>query len=108
MIVIHHNPCETSPGKSYNLLPCNCCIYCMELVQYWTLFCLANSSIPSQPYIQFLFVSSGFCVWFPSDSWSPKTPLPFANSSYCKVCSGLTPPSYSPCWAHKKCSCHIL
>src|SRR5699024_11780446 len=28
------------------------------------------------------------------------TPLPLANSSYCHACSGLSPPSYSPCRAH--------
>ena len=88
--------------RTITFLPCNCCIYCMELVQYRTSFCYANSSIPIQPCIQFLFVSSGFCVRLPLDSWSPKTPLPFANSSYCKACSGLSPPSYSPCWAHIK------
>ncbi|MEL5939988.1 hypothetical protein WN865_10680, partial [Tetragenococcus halophilus] len=25
-----------------------------------------------------------------------------ANSSYCQACSGLSPPSYRPCRAHKK------
>src|SRR5699024_2440256 len=73
-----------------------------ELVQYRTSFCLANLTIPIQPYMQFLFVSTGFCVRLPSDSRSPKTPLPLANSSYCQVCSGLSPPSYSPCRAHQK------
>ncbi|MCK1975688.1 helix-turn-helix domain-containing protein [Jeotgalicoccus huakuii] len=28
--------------------------------------------------------------------------LPFANSSYCQACSGLSPPSYNPCRAHDK------
>src|SRR5690625_1019708 len=74
----------------------------MELVQYRTLFCYANSSVPIQPCIQFLFVSSGFCVQLPSDSESLQTPLFSANSSYCKACSGLSPPSYSPCRAHIK------
>lgn len=86
--------------RAITFLPCNCCIYCRELVQYRTLFCRANSSIPIQPCIQFLFVSSGFCVRLPSDSTSQWTPLPFANSSYCQACSGLSPPSYSPCRAH--------
>ncbi|KIO64001.1 hypothetical protein B4064_1743 [Caldibacillus thermoamylovorans] len=88
--------------RTTTFLPCNCCIYCMELVQYRTLFCLANSSIPIQPFIQFLFVSSGFCLRLPSDSTSRWTPLPLANSSYCQACSGLSPPSYSPCRAHHK------
>src|SRR5699024_781029 len=100
MIVIHHNPCETSPGKSYNLLPCNCCIYCMEFVQYRTLFCMVISSIPILISIQFLSVSSGFFLWLPSDSTSHWTPLPLAKSSYCQVCNGLPPPSYSLCRAH--------
>src|SRR5699024_4735068 len=93
--------------RAITFLPCNCCIYCMELVQYWTLFCSANSSIPSQPCMQFLFVSSGFCLQLPSDSASRRTPLPLANSSYCQACSGLSPPSYSPCRAHLKKGCLI-
>src|SRR5437762_3929866 len=72
----------------------------MESVQYWTLFCCANSSIPIQPYIQFLFVSSGFCLRLPSDSTSRWIPLPLANSSYYQAYNGLSPPSYSPCRAH--------
>ena len=101
MIVNQITPIRPPRVRTITFLPCNCCIYCMELMQYRTLFWLANSSIPIQPCIQFLFVSSGFCVRLPSDSWSSKTPLPFANSSYCQVCSGLSPPSYSPCRAHQ-------
>src|SRR5699024_130854 len=88
--------------RAITFLPCNCCIYCMALVQYRTPFCSANWSIPSQPCIQFLFVSSGVCLQLPSDSISQWTPLPSANSSCCKACSGLSPPSDSPCWAHRK------
>ena len=90
--------------RAITFISCNCCIYCMEFVQYWTLLCIANSSVPRQPCIQFLFVSSRFCLWLPSDSASRRTPLPLANSSYCKACSGLPPPSYNPCWAHDKTS----
>src|SRR5699024_707531 len=54
------------------------------------------------PCMQFLFVSSGFRLQLPSDSASRRTPLPSANSSYCQACSGLSPPSYSPCRAHLK------
>src|SRR5699024_2140452 len=50
--------------------------------------------------MQFLFVSSGFCLQLPSDSASRRTPLPLANSSYCQACSVLSPPSYSPCRPH--------
>ena len=41
-------------------------------------------------------------IRLPSDSTSRWTPLPSANSSYCQVCSGLSPPSYCPCRAHPK------
>ena len=74
----------------------------MGFGQYWTSLCLASSSVPSQPCIQFLFVSSRVCVRLPSDSTSPWTPLSFANSSYCQACSGLSPPSCCACWALKK------
>ena len=74
----------------------------MGFGQYWTSLCLASSSVPSQPCIQFLFVSSRVCVRLPSDSTSPWTPLSFANSSYCQACSGLSPPSLHPCRAHIK------
>src|SRR5690625_446894 len=100
MIVNQITPIRPPRVRTITFLPCNCCIYCMELVQYRTLFCIANSSIPIQPCIQFLFVSSGFCLRLLSDSVSRRTPLPSANSSYCQVCSGLPPPSYSPCQAH--------
>lgn len=33
-------------------------------------------------------------------SASTRTPLPFANNSYCLACSGLSPPSYYLCRAH--------
>ena len=41
-------------------------------------------------------------IRLPSDSTSRWTPLPSANSSYCQVCSGLSPPSYCPCRAHEQ------
>ena len=41
-------------------------------------------------------------IRLPSDSTSRWTPLPSANSSYCQVCSGLSPPSYCPCRAHRE------
>ena len=88
--------------RAITFFPCNCCIYCMELGQYRTLFCMENSSIPIQPYIQFLSVSSGICLRLPSDSTSQWTSLPLANSSYCQAWSGLSPLSYSPCRAHHK------
>ena len=30
------------------------------------------------------------------------TPLPSANASCYRARSGLSPPSYRPCWAHRK------
>ena len=41
-------------------------------------------------------------IRLPSDSASRWTPLSSANSSYCQVCSGLSPPSDSACRAHKE------
>ena len=81
---------------------CHCLIYCRRFVQYGTLLCFASSSVSIQPYMRFLFVSASICVRLPSDSTSRWTPLSFANSSYCKACSGLSPPSYHPCRAHSK------
>ena len=64
--------------------------------------------------IRFLFVRPAFCLGLPSDSQSPATPLPLANTSPCRVCRGLSPPShqrghhshsgcaYAPCMAHHK------
>ena len=39
-------------------------------------------------------------IRLPSDSTSRWTPLSLANSSYCQVCSGLSPPSCNACRAH--------
>lgn len=79
-----------------------CCIYTLKFGQYWTSFCLGNSSVSSMPYMQFLFVRPRFCLRLLSDSVSRRTPLSSANSSYCQACSGLSPPSYYACQAHKK------
>ncbi len=62
------------------------------------------------PHMRFLFVDTWFCLDLPSDSASRRTPLVSANSSYCQVCSGLSPPRFAPCWAHtrrqsRRCSC---
>ena len=80
-----------------------CCIYALNFGQYRTLFCLANSSISKRLFfMQFLFVRPRFCLRLLSDSASRRTPLSLANSSYCHACSGLSPPSYYACRAHKK------
>ena len=41
-------------------------------------------------------------IRLPSDSTSRWTPLPSANASCYRARSGLSPPSYRPCRAHKK------
>ena len=79
-----------------------CYIYTLKFGQYWTLFCIGNSSVSSMPYMQFLFVRPRFCLQLLSDSASRRTPLSSANSSYCQACSGLSPPSYYACRAHYK------
>ena len=38
-----------------------CCIYAPEFGQYRTSFCFGNSSLPSTPCMQFLFVRPRFC-----------------------------------------------
>ena len=40
-----------------------CRIYASEFVQYWTSFCLGNSSVPNTPCMRFLFVRPRFCPW---------------------------------------------
>jgi len=47
----------------------------------------------ASPPIRFLFVAPALCLRLPSDSQSPATPLPSANTSPCRVCRGLAPPS---------------
>ena len=49
---------------------------------------------PLRRLIRFLFVRPAFCLGLPSDSRSPATPLPLANTSPCRVCRGLSPPSH--------------
>lgn len=89
--------------------PSTCCIYHEDSVQYGALICMAISPYPLWPYMQFLFVRPGICLrlrselaWRQSGSTSRWTPLPSANTSYCKACSGLAPYSYRPCRAHHK------
>ena len=79
------------------------CIYALKFGQYRTLFCLANSSVSSMPYMQFLFVRPRLCFGLPSDSASRRMPLPPADSSYRLACSGsgLSPPCCIACRAHQ-------
>jgi len=55
-----------------------CHIYTAGFGQYWTLLCLASSSVPQMPYMWFLFVRPRVCLRLPSDSASRRTPLPLA------------------------------
>ena len=88
--------------RTITFIPYTCCIYSKGFGQYWILLCHASSSTPHKPYIQFLFIRPELCRRLPSDSSSRRTPLPLANTSYCQVCSGLSPYSYRPCRAHMK------
>ena len=96
--------------RTITFIPCNRLIYCIEFGQHWTSSCVADLSTLIQPFIRFLFVGSELCplsifrnsIWLPSDSTSRWTPLPSANASCYRARSGLSPPSYRPCWAHNK------
>ena len=99
---------QTSPGTTHFFLS----IYlphlsCMIPYSYWALAC--DAVLPSCiTFMRFLFVRPEICpsvksfsnIRLPSDSTSRWTPLPSANSSYCHVCSGLSPPSCNACRAH--------
>ena len=94
--------CKTSSGKCYNFH----LIYLLHLhleIRAVLDFILYRKLVRfKMPYMQFLFVRPRFCFRLPSDSASQRTPLPLANSSYCQVCSGLSPPSNNACRAHYK------
>jgi len=86
--------------RTIAFIPSTRCIYPAGSGQYWTSFCLANSSAPLRPFMQFLFIEPGFCLQLLSDSTSRWTPLLSANSSCCQAYHGLSPLSYRPCRAH--------
>mgnify|MGYP007017317689 CR=1 FL=1 len=94
--------CQTSPGKNDNLplihLPG--LLYRVRIVLDFVLF--SKLVHPYQPYTWFLFIRPRFCLRLPSDSTSQWTPLPLASGSHYQAHSGLSPPSYRPCWAHKR------
>ena len=85
-----------------------CCIYTLIFGQYWSSFCVGNSSVSSMPYMLFLFVRERFCLRLLSDSASRQTPLSLANSSYYQACSWLSPLSDYVCRAHTKKQEHII
>jgi hypothetical protein len=58
---------------------------------YWALHFLACSPHGTAS-IRFLFVAPALCFRLPSDSRSPETPLPSANTCPCRLCRGLSPP----------------
>jgi hypothetical protein len=95
-------PTGRSPRvRTITFIPSTRCIYRLSFGQYRISFCFANSSFSVRPYMQFLFIEPGFCLWLLSDSTSRWTPLPSANSSCCQAYSGLSPPGYRSCRAHK-------
>jgi hypothetical protein len=59
---------------------------------YWALHLFACSPHGAAS-IRFLFVAPALCFRLPSDSRSPETPLPFANTCPCRLCRGLAPPN---------------
>jgi len=59
---------------------------------------------PLRRLIHFLFVRPAFFLGLPSDSQSPTTPLPLANTFHCRVCRGLSPPSH-PFGHHSQAGC---
>jgi len=59
---------------------------------YWALHFSACSPRGAAS-IRFLFVAPALCFRLPSDSQSPETPLPSANTCPCRLCRGLSPPS---------------
>ena len=59
---------------------------------------------PLRRLIRFLFVRPAFCLGLPSDSQLPATPLPLANTSPCRACRGLSPPSH-PLGHHSQAGC---
>jgi hypothetical protein len=56
--------------------------------KYWALAILATLPRCAAS-IRFLFVRPAFCLGLPSDSRSPATPLPLANTSPCRVCRAV-------------------
>ena len=48
---VFHSSARPPRVRAITFFSCNCYIYCMGFGQYWTLSCLADSSVPIQPYI---------------------------------------------------------
>ena len=70
----------------------------VRVVWDFDLSCSLVRSAP--PYMRFLFVGSELCLRLPSDSPHGGHPCRSTNTSYYQACSGLSPPSYCPCWAY--------
>ncbi len=85
---------QISQGNSRDLPAYACRIYVTRSVQV-SGFDDCGRLTPLCRLIRFLFVRPAFCLGLPSDSQSPATPLPLANTSPCRVCRGLSPPSRS-------------
>ena len=95
---------QISQGNSRDLPAYACRIYVTAFrasIGLWQSL-LPHPAVP--PLIRFLFVRPAFCLGLPSDSRSPATPLPPANTSPCRVCRGLSPPSH-PLGHHSQAGC---
>ena len=85
--------CQISPGIAHP--PSRLCASDLRRCLPYTyralhlLACLPRNAAS----IRFLFVAPALCFRLPSDPQSPRTPLPSANTSPCRVCRGLAPPS---------------
>lgn len=84
---------QISQGNSRDLPAYACRIYVAAFRASIGLWRLWPPHPAAPPHIRFLFIRPAFCLGLPSDSQSPATPLPPANTSPCRVCRGLSPPS---------------
>ena len=77
-----------------------CCIYALKFGQYWSSFCVANSSLSKRLLCRSCSSDRGFASDFFQTPPHNGRPYSSANSSYCQACSGLSPPSCNTCRAH--------
>ncbi len=93
MSVALWHPCRSPRVLRTHLHAYACRIYAASFCAS-TGLCRNSPAHPNaSPHIRFLFVRPALCLGLPSDSQSPTTPLPSANTSPCRVCRGLSPPS---------------
>ena len=100
--------CETSPGKNDNFhsmqppyllyrvrVASDFILYGRLIRSNTALYKVSVRRLRTLPTVDFRN-----SIRLPSDSTSRWTPLPSANASCYRARSGLSPPSYRPCWAH--------